>query len=1516
MEQFSWWTELTHSGILISVPVLTEVFSEATVNSEDWRYRRLRDHYNIFCSKEATHSKDTHPMHDWITHIFEDFLGHDETRWLKGSSIPKYFSILSRLGTLLKPRRVLVDENHQSLLLLQADQSPRLGLHKGRRSYSQFIELLRRTNVSLGILTNGHQIRLVYAGLDHDAWTQWQVDNWFDEGDIRHQLDGFVTLLSPKAFEVKDSTFPFLHAVTLSRTRQADLADVLGDQIRQAVEILTSAIGHIQQKDATFLDTVQITPESETILTEKEVLNAIYLAATRLVMRFVILFFAEAKNLLPKDNPFYMDNYGLEGLYTQLLESCQYQGASELETCYSAWPRFFALSEIVQKGSEHEILPLKAYGGSLFKRGDAKSRDPALRALSLFESPDVKINNNEVFSILRLIKIGKTKVRQGRSFTWVSGPVDFTELRTEYIGMMYEGLLDYELKIVEKDSPKVILNIGNQPILPLTLLEPMDDRAIKNLFDKMKVEGESKTETDFQQSEGEQSPIPEEIHIDKSTPYGRALRWGIKAVEATGLIRRPRGSGIALQQYEERKLEKARSLIVKVLEPGEMYLVRWGGTRKGSGTFYTKPPLAVPTTQRTLEPLVYKKDNSGDRIAKKSYEILNIKICDPSVGSGTFLVAAARYLTEALYESILTHILSERDEHGQIINVPQKLHLSDDLHLETPLLKPLDDGWEDQMKARLKRLVVERCLFGVDLNGMAVELARLALWLETMDKDLPFEFLDHRVKKGNSLVGSWFCHFLNYPPTVWLRQDGTGKDKYNKAILRNNIIPELAEMISHPSQYRLYGEKEPPAMTLNRQLDYWRELEHTHLFDTEKREEIYHEKIENDPLYLRLKHQFDRWSSVWFWPSNDEAKPLLSPMNFLKDDEQIVDTVNDLKASWQFFHWELEFPEVFVKPGQNGKETGFDAIIGNPPWDIQKPNSQEFFSNFDPIYRTYGKQEALNRQKQMFEESPDIEKQWLAYNGGFKALSNYVRNVHDPYDVSLARGGANEELKLAWKQIRAKQTIYHCQKTPYKIQGSADLNLYKLFLEQCLNILKPEGRLGMIMPSGVYTDKGCTDIRSAFLNHADWEWLFVFENRMKLFDIDSRFKFGPLILTKGGKTDAVKCAFMRHDVKDWESRKPPYIFLPVEKIKRFSPNTLSFMEFKSEKDLQICEKIYGDQPLLGDQVEGGWNVKFAREFDMTNDSKLFTSRSKLEKMGLLSPQDDARDPRVKAKLWKNGFVCLMRGGDIHIFDPYYSEPETFISVEHFSQKKYKSKKSIVTRTIARSTDERTIIGNIIDHIFVTGNSLLTWTLCRDPYLLLAQLSSFVFDWILRMKVSANINAFYLSELLILPPESIRHEISNLTRDLTSLSPLSNEQERLKNICKLNAVIFKMFDLSQSEVDHILEFFPLVDRDLPKAQKLTTLVSESFTYLDKNGLDHFFNKGWELPDFVTEFDRPGIKIWQPEGGWEQAWTEAKAMLTEEEWKKFMGEIDSTKEEQERSAVHEKKEVYGQKKLEFE
>ena len=1487
MSNFNWWNELTHGGILISTPVLNELFTEKKVEDNYWKYKRLRDHYNTYHSKKSSKTTGTHPVHQWITNVFEDFLGHDPNAWLKGRDIPQTYSIVSNTGLILKPTRVLMQDG-SPILLLMRDQSPRLGMHKGRRSYAQFLELLRKNNTQLGILTNGDQIRLVYAGLDHDAWVQWQVDAWFDEGESRHQLDGLLTLLSPEVLVQEDGSFPLLKAVNESRSRQADLAEVLGDQIRQAVEILTTAVGKAQQQDQYFLDTLQITPGSEMILSDKDTLNALYQAATRLVMRMVILFYAEAKELLPRDDPFFHDNYSIEGLFNQLNEAVQHSGEDRLAQRYSAWNRYLALCRLVYHGSEHKALPVMAYGGMLFRPGDVENIDPVIRAIALYNDPKVRISDLEVYKILRLLKIGKTKVKRGRSTTWVSGPVDFSDLRTEYIGMMYEGLLDYELKSVENNNPLVILNIGNQPILPLKLLEPMDGKAIKNLFEKMKVDKESgSTESE----ENELSSDVESAALDDATYYGRSIRWAMNAVEAARLIRRPSAGAVAQQQYEEKKREKASSLIIKVLEPGEFYLVRWGGTRKGSGTFYTKPSLAVPTTQRTLKPLVY-EGSDGDLKVKLPRDILKLRICDPAVGSGTFLVAALRYLTDVLYESVLTHILTHRDENNAI-DVPDIIPLSHDLDIDPPPLKPTDDGWEEQIKARLKRVVVEHCLFGVDFNGTAVELTRLSLWLETMDKDLPFEFLDHRIKHGNSLVGTWFSQYQNYPAKAWERQDGTGSDKRNKMILKEIVNPDLVKLISKPGQYSLMEEAEPPQTTLDRQMQHWQELEQTKLFDTEKREEIYKKNIEQDADYQQLKHFFDRWCAVWFWPSEDESLPTITPTNQFSAETRITEIVQDLESQLLFFHWELEFPEIFTRWRDKDQATGFDAILGNPPWDIQKPNSQEFFSNFDPIYRTYGKQEALKKQKQMFEESADIRKQWIAYSGFFKSMSNYVRNVSDPYDVSLARGRTNDHLKQSWKFNRDKQPVQHCRKSPYCIQGGADLNLYKLFLEQSLHLLRNNGRLGMIIPSGVYTDKGSTELRKTFIEGCDWEWLYSFENKKKIFDIHRSYKFGPILLTKGGHTEEISCAFMRHDVEDWESESPPSIDVPIENVKKFSPQTLSFLELKSNLDLQICEKIYSDRPLLGDQVDGGWNVKFAREFDMTNDSHLFTSRRKLEQMGLLGPKDDARDPRVRIRLWKEGFLPLFEGKHIWQYNPYFSQPEMFISIEKYLTKRddyLKATGWFLYRDVTADTNVRTAIFTTFENNFVVTDRGPGGKIDGKPdevYQFIGINNSFLFDYLYRFRLTGHLKHFTMYQM-----PKIVEEIVGLSERVRMLESSSNEQERLRTIIEMDLLVFNHFGLTNTEVEHVLSTFPSVDKTLPKIQRQTHITNHAFNWFMKNGIDKLTRNGWEFPEWVIHQNRLCSDIWSPNIGWKSAWNYAKELVSAEEWAEFSGERSSS------------------------
>ncbi len=1246
-EAYHWWANLLHGGMLLDLPRLAKLIPELPAPLPGYQGEQLRREITSFTGDLG--GKRT----AFVAFVLEKTCGFSPPlgHWHRGSKIDALWTRRGFGGETIRPDHLWI-AGTGGLMPVFIDDQKRLGLGRGKRVYSHVLQWLRATGQALAVLTNGQQWRIVFAGSDFDAFVEWDIQQWFAEGEFSAEFSGLRGLLAPSRWtgEQVDQPCPLLLSIRDSRKGQSDLSQVLGERVRQAAEHL------IQAHAAAFVG--QNLPPAD-----------IYRAAVRMIMRMVVVLFAESRDgLLPRDNPTYYSGYSLHGL-RELLERIS---PHRLAEAYSAWPRVLALFRLIYSGCGHEAMPVPAYGGELFAPGNAAGDDPMGRTLAIFETAcfgQSLTSDLEVRRILDLLTRTRIRIRQGRSSTLVPAPVDFSNLDNEYIGILYAGLLDFELRCARPEEPIVFLALGNQPSLPLASLEAMDDAAIKNLLEKF-----SKTGDDDDAEEPEEAPAEPEPTDDaepaaedessadiaaepladsRLSLQGRAEAWARRACEIGKLVSRPRGAMTPEKRmrYEADVASAARKLITKTVLPGEWYLARWGGTRKGAGTFYTVRQLAVPTVQRTLRPLAYDppagadgKPNidapPGQWKVKPPEAILALKVCDLACGSGSFPLASLRFLTDALYQSMVVHGRFRQHNGRDIMELIRDASGRESLTSELLPCRPDDDDFEVRVKAILRRYVVERCIYGVDLDPLAVELCRLSLWIETLDRSLPMTFLSHKIKWGNALVGAWFDQFLHYPVMAWQRVGGDEKHANGVHVEEGQQTKAIAafakqvkaDLVSYIDGATLFYPVDLTTVRTGHDTaeNALREIHSLGITEVSQRQQRY-EALRSSPEFRRLQDAFDLWCALWFWPATDlHAAPV--PSQFAKGNLSAETWAIARKVAGErhFFHWELEFPDVF-----GHSSAGFDAVNGNPPWEISKPNSKEFFSAVDPLYRGYGKQDAISRQKDYFRNDEQTESRWIDYQAFYKAMSNWVSSAGFPYGdrVTVDKDGKkSHDLNLAeprsrdsfvgsqhrhntWKAAREESSGYADRDHAFRHQGSGDINLYKMFLEQAHAILGDGGRLGLIVPSGLYSDSGSRPLRQLFTEKCRWEWLFGFENREGIFDIHRSFKFNPVIIQKHGKTDAIRTAFMRRQLTDWEEATQHVTLYPADRITRFSPNSLALLEIQSQRDLEVLTKVYSNSILLGDESPDGWGIRYAREFDMTNDSRLFPPRPKWEEWG-------------------------------------------------------------------------------------------------------------------------------------------------------------------------------------------------------------------------------------------------------------------------------------------------------------
>lgn len=1583
----AWWADLRHNGLVVTPALLEEVFPEGLDIPKQYSYQRLRERYTAFeawYQRERAYEPgtDRRPLYTWLDGVLDIFLGHESSRWQKGSAVAVTWTHETLLHERLRPDRILFRDSTQRepAFFVWIEHTRQLGQGQGRSAYGKFLELLRAKNVKLGLLTNGHQFRLCYAGLDYDSWVEWDVEAWFAEEELRRQLYGFYTLLGPMGINPRNGYgFPLLEAAEGSRTRQGDLSTVLGEQVRESVEMLLNEVNQAALRNPALLDTVRMTPQGG-ILPQRRVLEALYQAATRIIMRLVIILFAEARDLLPRSLAMYSASYGLEGLYEQLRWATQHEGRNALDDQQSAWIRLLSLFMMIYEGSSSPVLPVHAYGGSLFRPGQPDSPDAILRAMALMESSEIAISDAVVLRLLELLKNGKIKIRQGRTNRWVSGPVDFSELRTEYIGLMYQGLLDFNLHAA--DQAMIFLNIGQEPVLPLKMLEEMSDQHLKDLLKKLSAEKSSGPTTEENEEadaeaaadtlESEEIPVAEGAEVEAEVfdtveeeeevleastltkadvLRQRALTWAMRAVEVGGFVKKPKGKREDLfYLYEKEREKKARTLIKRVLDQDEFYLIRRDGTRKGSGTFYTRPQLAVPIAQRTLEPLLFTQTDDGASIPRTPEDILAVKVCDPACGSASFLVAALHYMTNVLYQALVYHRrVKDRPEDGSsLIAITLPFGTPSQARPEEELVpvRAGNDSFEAMVKSRLRRYVVERCLYGVDLSPLAVELAHMSLWIETMDRELPFTFLDHKIKVGNALVGGWFDTFLEYPVMAWMREGGDtshnngvhyGAEEWTRAIKkeRNDVIkPEMIRQIesSSPQLFLFSENKQQTPEGLYKEVT--REMERLHelsITDEQQREQRYRAMRQRSD-YQEVKRVFDEWCASWFWPA-DQLDDAPTPATFYNSSHATRDLVDELASELHFFHWELEFPDVFARPAH-----GFDAILANPPWETAKPNSKEFFSDYDPLYRTYGKQEALSEQKRIFQHDSGIEREWLRYQAYFKSMSNWAKHAASPFGdpivedmdaFTLERGKRGEQLHDEWRERRAKHHGYADQAYPFRYQGSADLNTYKMFLEDAHHLLRQEGRLGLLVPSGIYTDQGSTDLRRLFLDDCSWEWLFGFINWQRIFDIDSRFKFVVLLLEKGESTEQLQVAFNQVALSELEQPEAVMFGFPRKQVEQFSPRSLAIIEPQSQRDLAILEKLYSGTVLLGDQSERSWQVQYATEFHMTNDSKLFPPLSSWEARGYrpdgyghwIGPNSDIALPLYEGRMigpfdpsekgWVSGKGRSAVWREIP-FENKVFEPQYLMSLDTYKQQgKVLRGSKIGFMGIGSATNTRSMYAALVADL-PCGNAVPVLQPEKHDIAsalsLAACLNSFVYDYALRCRLGGiNLNYFVVEETPLILPSCLHTTLAaqfaaqlNLIMlcfsqqwlEMRTAYPQLEEQhwrklwaitrhERLRLRCILDAIIAELYGLDYDDFAWILRDDPSnpkgfwrVDKDKPKELRHTTLAVTAFKRLKEIGLEAFCQEDWQFPKEIGERLGPRFTAWQEQGTVVESWAECE------------------------------------------
>lgn len=864
-----WLSLIEISGPFLAVPVLKKAFPQGLEAVDGSVRKYLRQAYDEWCEARDNDDPQLEELHRaWIREVLARGLEYDEDdsgELLKrGEAIPATLHIaLPEHGVTLSPDYALVNGQKALLLIQTYTADTDLDAAISQQGWvatpaERMVQLCRTTGCRLGLVTNGERWLLIDAPVGSVVtYASWYARLW---GQEPLTLQAFLTLLGIRRYFVDVSEqLPALFDESLQH--QEEVTDALGEQVRRAVEVL------IQSLDKEDLN-------SGRTLLQDVAPTQLYEAGLTIMMRLVFLLSAEERGLLLMGEAAYEANYAISTLRMQLRK----ESDEVLERRHDAWARLLATFRAVYGGIEHEALRLPALGGSLFD----PDRFPFLEGRptgSSWRTDDARplpIDNRTVLLLLEAIQ-----QYQGRTLS-------YRALDVEQIGYVYEGLLERTVK--RTDAVTVQLD-GNKKA----------KKTIYTLWELEALHGRGQEEFASHLSSG--------TALDKNES---AIRKDLARVVDAALINHLLTACHGDEVLRDRLLPIANLLRTDpwgypLVYAKGAFIVTTGSDRRETGTHYTPKSLTEAIVSETLTPVAYVGPAEGTPREqwglKSPAELLDLKICDPAMGSGAFLVQACRWLAEHLVEA-----WSQVEASGKTVSVDGDV--LDAGATEEPL--PRDS---EARTVIARRLIAERCLYGVDLNPLAVELAKLSIWLVTLAKGRPFGFLDHNLRCGDSLLG---VHRLDQLTELSMTPGAKGQQRlFGKGI--EKAVHEAMELRQRLRAMPIRDIRDVEAMA-HLDADARSGLEVPESIADAFIGDVFASsgnsaQLENALISLAIQ----AGQAI-----NDEYEALVA-LNRRSGSTLSVDLPAD-KPMRRPFHWPLEFPEVFSRGG------GFDCIVGNPPF--------------------------------------------------------------------------------------------------------------------------------------------------------------------------------------------------------------------------------------------------------------------------------------------------------------------------------------------------------------------------------------------------------------------------------------------------------------------------------------------------------------------------------------------------------------------------------------------------------